>query len=88
MKKVFLIAVIAIKALAAAACPVCERNQPRILRGIIHGGGPESRWDYWIVCCMLTIVVLTLFFSVKLLIRPGEKSPDHIKNSILNPTWL
>lgn len=78
---------IAIGTITANACPVCERNQPKILRGIVHGGGPESRWDYWIVCAMLAVVVMTLIFSVKWLIRPGEKSESHIKHRILNPAF-
>ena len=65
-------------------CPVCERNQPKILRGITHGAGPESKWDYVIVWATVAIVLLTLFFSVKWLIRPGEKSDRHIKRFILN----
>ncbi len=68
----------------AIACPVCERNQPKVLRGVTHGAGPESQWDYVIVWTTVAIVLLTLFFSVKWLIRPGEKSEKHIKRMILN----
>jgi len=66
------------------ACAVCESQQPRLLKGITHGTGPESKWDYLIVSAMLTVVLLTLFFSIKWIIRPGEKSENHIKNFILN----
>lgn len=66
------------------ACPVCERNQPKLLKGITHGGGPDSQWDYVIVWGTAVIVLLTLFFSVKWLVRPGEKSEKHIKRLILN----
>ena len=68
----------------ALACPVCERNQPEVLKGITHGAGPESRWDYIIVWVMVLIVLITLFFSIKWLIQPGEKSTNHIKRFILN----
>ncbi len=68
----------------ASACPVCERQQPELLKGITHGQGPESRWDYLIVWITVVIVLVTLFFSVKWLIRPGEKSKKHIKRFILN----
>lgn len=68
----------------AFACPVCERNQPSILKGITHGAGPDSRWDYLIVWVTVAIVLLTLFFSIKWIIRPGEKSGTHIKRMILN----
>lgn len=67
-----------------AACPACEQRQPKILRGITHGAGPDSRWDYLIVYTTIVIVLATLFFSVKWLVRPGEKSKDHIKRMILN----
>lgn len=88
MKKLFIIGGLAFLGGAVIACPVCERNQPRLLRGITHGAGPDSRWDYVIVCSMLAIVVLTLFYSVKWLIRPGEQKADHIKRTILNPEFL
>ncbi len=84
MKRVFLIAILICNTLWAFACPVCERNQPKILKGITHGAGPESKWDYVIVWVTVAIVLTTLFFSVKWLIRPGEKSDRHIKRFILN----
>ncbi|AHF16943.1 hypothetical protein [Niabella soli] len=70
--------------MAAIACAVCERNQPRVLKGITHGAGPNSRWDYLIVWTAVVIVLATLFLSIKWLIRPGEQSGNHIKRSILN----
>ena len=68
--------------IVAFACPVCERNQPKILRGIVHGSGPDSSWDYVSIWITILIAVLTLFFSVKWLVKPGEKNLDHIKYSI------
>lgn len=84
MKRLILSVLLMFAALWAAACPVCERNQPGIFKGITHGAGPESQWDYVIVWVTVAIVLLTLFFSVKWLIRPGEKSDHHIKRFILN----
>lgn len=66
------------------ACPVCERNQPKMLKGVTHGSGPESQWDYVIIVSVGIIVLITLFFSVKWLIFPGEKSNTHIKRTVLN----
>lgn len=66
------------------ACPVCEKQQPSYLKGIAHGAGPENQWDLYIFWSMVVIVALCLFFSVKWLIRPGEKNPHHIKTKILN----
>ena len=73
-----------VAAIPVLGCPVCDRNQPSVLKGISHGAGPESRWDYLIVWITVVIVLLTLFFSVKWIIRPGEKSDAHIKRMILN----
>jgi choline-glycine betaine transporter len=83
-RKIILLVGVILIHLSAWACPVCERNQPKVLKGITHGTGPESQWDYVIVWITILIVLLTLFFSVKWLIRPGEKSPEHIKRVILN----
>lgn len=66
-----------------AACEVCEANQPKILRGITHGGGPQGNSDYFIVIAAAVFVLITLVFAVKFLVRPGEKRADHIKRSIL-----
>lgn len=82
MKKVITTLILMLLQTAAFACPVCERNQPKILRGIVHGSGPDSNWDYVSIWITILIAVLTLFFSVKWLIKPGEKNLDHIKYSI------
>lgn len=66
------------------ACDVCEKQQPEILRGITHGPGPQSNWDYLIVSVGAAIVVATFFFSVKWLLSPGEKGEKHIKRIVLN----
>ena len=66
------------------ACPVCEKNQPALLKGITHGAGPDSQWDYPIIFIMTGIVLGTLLVSLKYLIRPGEKNSRHIKNLVLN----
>ncbi len=65
------------------ACPVCERNQPKAFKGVIHGVGPD-KWDYVIMWVVITITIATLYYSVKWLIRPGETDSNHIKYSILN----
>ncbi len=69
---------------AAMACEVCQKQQPKILRGIAHGGGPQSNWDYLIVWSMVAIVTVSAFYTVKWMLRPGEKECAHIKRSILN----
>lgn len=69
--------------LTAGACDKCVQTQSRILRAVSHGSGPESKWDLLIVSLVAALVVVTLFYSVKCLIVPGEKSKEHIKNLIV-----
>lgn len=84
MKKTISILILMLSTITAWACPVCEKNQPKILRGVTHGTGPESNWDYVIIWSVVAIVAFTLFFSVKWLVRPGEQAETHIKRSIFN----
>lgn len=84
MKKVFLTGFILLLSIPGIACPACEKQQPKLLKGITHGAGPDSNWDYVIISVTAIIVLFCLFFSVKWLLRPGEKSASHIKLSILN----
>jgi len=84
MKKTVLIGFLTIIGLIANACPVCDKQQPKVLRGITHGTGPDSQWDYVIIAITVLIVLLSLFYSVKWILRPGEKSESHIKNLIIN----
>ncbi|ATP55613.1 hypothetical protein CPT03_03585 [Pedobacter ginsengisoli] len=84
MKKIFLTSIILFLSATAMACPACEQQQPKLLKVITHGAGPDSNWDYVIVSITAIIVLFCLFFSVKWLLRPGEKSATHIKFSILN----
>lgn len=84
MKKLILILILSLPGLMVFACPACEKQQPKILRGIAHGAGPKDNWDYLIVWATVFIVLFTLYFSIKFLVKPGEKSANHIKRAILN----
>jgi hypothetical protein len=66
------------------ACPVCEKQQPKITQGLTHGSGPQSNWDWLIIAVITAITLLTFLFSLKYLLKPGEKNSDHIKQSILS----
>lgn len=68
----------------AMACPECERKQLDALKGVAHGAGPQQNLDYWIVGFTALIVVVSLFYSIKWLLRPGEKNDSHIKREVLN----
>ena len=84
MKKINLVILLLLLQVCAFACPTCERQQPKILRGVLHGTLPDSNWDYVIVWSIIIISILTLYFSIKWLIKPGEKNKEHIKYFILN----
>jgi uncharacterized protein HemY len=84
MKKFILIIVFFAARLIVTACPACTSQQPKILRGITHGTGPQNNWDYVIVLIAVAVVLFTLFFSVKWLLHPGEKNSSHIKQFIFN----
>jgi hypothetical protein len=84
MKTTLLLIFLLIGKTAAIACPVCEKQQPKILAGITHGGGPGSNWDYVIVLTTILIVLVTLFYTIKWLLKPGEDSCNHIKRIVLN----
>lgn len=66
------------------ACPVCDKQQPKITQGFTHGVGPQSKWDWVIIGVMTTITAFTFIYSIKFLVKPGEKNANHIKQSILN----
>ena len=68
----------------AFACDACKLQQPKITQSFTHGTGPESQWDWLIIGIIALITVYTLIFSLKYLVKPGEKNRNHIKNSILN----
>ncbi|MBF9254145.1 hypothetical protein I2I11_12645 [Pontibacter sp. 172403-2] len=83
--KIFLLTITAtLLSVVAFACPVCEKQQPKVLQGISHGVGPQSNWDYAIVWATVAIVLLCLFFSIKWLAKPGEKANNHIKRTVLD----
>lgn len=84
MKRLLLMISILVTGFTATACPTCEIAQPRYLKGISHGSGPQSQWDLVIISITVVIVLATLFFSIKFLVKPGEKSATHIKHFILN----
>jgi hypothetical protein len=87
MKKVALLTVALMLAqISTWACTVCKEQQPKFLKDISHGTGPESNWDYMIIITAVAVVLGTLAFSLRFLVKPGETDMNHIKQSILNPS--
>lgn len=82
--KYFLFLLTTLATQIALACPACEAQQPKITAGLTHGSGPQSNWDWIIIAIISLITLLTLVYSLKFLIKPGERNQDHIKLSILN----
>lgn len=68
----------------AFACDACKLQQPAVTRDFTHGVGPRGDADWIIVAVIGLITVYTFIFSLKYLVKPGEKDKSHIKNSILN----
>jgi hypothetical protein len=66
------------------ACPTCERAQPVIFRGITHGAGPDSNWDYVIISSTVLIVLYCSYLFLKKMMDPKERDKNHIKNVFLN----
>lgn len=83
MKKGILLIVLFLAVQVLNACPLCEQKQPKILRGIAHGAGPESQWDYAIVWVTVIITVVSFVYAIKYLFKPGETETDHIKRAFL-----
>lgn len=73
----------AISANLAFACDACKLQQPKITKNITHGTGPGGYVDWIIVGLIAVLTVITLFYSVKFLLLPGEKNREHIKYSFL-----
>ncbi|HWK99703.1 MAG TPA: hypothetical protein VNQ55_07145 [Parapedobacter sp.] len=84
LKRTALTLIILFMGVVGWACPVCEKQQPKVLRGVAHGAGPENNWDYLIVGVIAVIVLITLYYSMKWLVRPGEGTSNHIKRHVLD----
>ncbi len=85
-KRLYTFLALALAAMPLWACDVCERQQPKILRGISHGTGPQHAWDMPIIAISAAVVLLTLVLAVKYLVWPKEQSQTHIKRVILQNT--
>ncbi len=83
-KLILLIALIFINNVTTMACEACNQNQPKILRGITHGSGPQSNWDYFVVIIMVLVTLYSLYATVKCFVKPTDKQYNDIKNTILN----
>lgn len=82
MKRGFFFLLIFTAHYALNACDVCEKNQPKITKGLTHGPGPSGNMEMVIASLAFILVLISLFFSMRFLVRPGEKNPNHIKNFI------
>ena len=62
-------------------------QQPKLLRGLTHGAGPQGSFDYVIVLAAVAVVLFTLVYAIKFLVRPGEREASHIKRIVLNQDY-
>lgn len=68
----------------ANACDLCKKNQPAGFENITHGAGPSGPMDYFIIWGSILVVLVTLYLTLKYIIKPKEGNPDHIKNIVTN----
>lgn len=80
----YILLILLLSPLKAWACDVCNRRQPEALQNVIHGIGPQGNIDYIITTTAAIIVGITLFFSIKYLVKPKEDQADHVKNIVVN----
>ena len=53
-----------------------------------HGTSGDHGLAGWLVRTLgVVIVLVVLIYTIKLLVRPGEKSSEHIKRRILDDDW-
>lgn len=83
-KLALIVFLVLINHIPTMACEACNQNQPKILKGITHGNGPQSNWDYFVVIIMVLVTLYSLYASIKCFVKPTEKKYNHIKNTILN----
>ena len=83
-KKLIFLVILMVWTFPSIACEVCKVNQPKMLKNITHGTGPQGNTDMIIIWSAAVIVTVTLFYSIKYLINPKENSKEHIKNSVIN----
>lgn len=84
LKAVSLVVILLVCHLTVIACEVCQKQQPKITQGLTHGAGPQSNWDWVIIAAIAAITLWTFIYSIKYLVRPGERNTDHIKQIILS----
>lgn len=84
MKKLIFLIAFVCQGLVIFACPACEKQQPKLLRGITHGAGPSGNMDYVIVIAAVLLTGVIFFYALKWMIKPGEKDLNHIKRTVLN----
>lgn len=58
-----------------------------LMAGAADGGPQHGILDYLIVVAGVLIVIGVLIFTIRYLVRPGEKSRTHIKRRILDQEW-
>lgn len=83
-KKINILIILMVVSVALQSCPVCEKQQPALFKGLTHGAGPQSNWDWLIIAIITLITLVTLIYSIKYIVFPKEKNEEHIKNLILN----
>lgn len=67
--------------LFAKYCPNCSLNGAGA-----HGTGPRGAFDLAIVAAGAVILSVALLLALRFLLEPGERSPTHVKWTVLDDT--
>ncbi len=59
------------------ACELCKSHQPKMLREVAHGTGPQGTMDYVLLWGAILIVLITLVLSIRLLLLPNKLDKNH-----------
>jgi len=54
------------------ACELCKSQQPKVLRELAHGMGPQGAVDYLIVWTGVAVVILALITTLYFLLFPSK----------------
>ncbi len=84
LKGMLCTALLSAASLPVLACEACKKQQPKLLRGITHGSGPDSSWDYVIVSIMMIITLYSFYAMIRFMAKSRDEVHQDIKTSILN----
>jgi len=68
---------------AAAAAGAAQPDDFSLRTADHHAMAPQGGYEYVLVIIGVVVTVLLTIYTIKLLVKPGEVGPGHIKRKIL-----